>query len=176
MIIITKPKIEDVKQIQNVFYFTWLATYPDDKVGITKEDIEERYKNRLSERVIEKRKNDISNKNENRLFLVAKDGENIVGVCRLLREKDFNDLEAIYVLPEYQGRGIKMFWNEAKKFWNLENDIVVRVATYNKNAIEFYKKLGFVDSGKRITEEHFRMPISGVAIPEMELIIKKNNL
>jgi len=174
MIIITKPKIEDVKQIQDVFYFTWLATYPDEEIGITREDVEERYKNRFSEKAIEKRKNDISNKNKNRLFLVAKDEKKVVGVCRLLNDKNFNDLEAIYVLPEYQGRGIgRMFWEEAKKFWNLENDIIVRVATYNKNAIEFYIKLGFVDTGKRFAEEHFKMPITGISIPEMELIIKK---
>ncbi len=174
MILIEKPKIEDVRQIQDVFYITWLDAYPNDEIGITKEDVEERFKNRHSEEVMQKRRNVISNTDEKKLFLVAKDSEKVVGVCKLLKEDNFNDLEAIYVLPEYQGRGIgRMFWEEALKFWNLENNIIVRVATYNINAIKFYKKLGFVDSGKRFSKEHFKMPISGVCIPEMELIIKK---
>lgn len=53
-----------------------------------------------------------------------------------------------------------------------EKDIIVQVATYNAQAIDFYKKLGFIDYGKRFTEEKHRMPISGRLILEMELIIK----
>lgn len=173
MITIAKPKNEEVKQIQEVIYITWLATYLNEEVGITKADIEKRFRNRFSRKAIQKRKDDISNKYENKLFLVAKEADRIVGVCELLKENKFNILEAIYVLPEYQGRGIsKMFWEVARKFWNLDNDIIVQVATYNKKAIKFYKELGFVDSGKRFAEEKHRMPISGICIPEMELVIK----
>lgn len=104
--------------------------------------------------------------------MVAKNDEKIVGVCRIIKENNFNKLEAIYVLPDFQGRGIgKMFWAEALKFWDNEKKIIVQVATYNTNAIRFYERLGFVDHGKRFTDENLRMPISGVFIPEMELVI-----
>ena len=46
---ILKPSIKDFEQINDVFYFTWLDTYVNKEVGITKEDIEEFFKNRKSE-------------------------------------------------------------------------------------------------------------------------------
>lgn len=77
-------------------------------------------------------------------------------------------------MPEYQGRGIgKMFWNEALSFFDKDKDIFVEVADYNLNAINFYRQLGFVDTGKR-----FPMRInfkSGAIIKEMEMIREKTN-
>jgi ribosomal protein S18 acetylase RimI-like enzyme len=172
MITIQKPNKEDVKDIQQVFYKTWLATYPNSDIGITVEDIEERFKNRFSEKAIQKRLDDISNKNSDKLFLVAKNNNEVVGVCRVIKEDKLNKLEAIYVLPEFQGQGIgKMFWIEALKFWNNDKIIIVQVASYNSNAIRFYERLGFVDTGKRFTDENLKMPVSGILIPEMELVI-----
>ncbi len=172
MITIQKPNKEDVKDIQQVFYKTWLATYPNSDIGITVEDIEERFKNRFSEKAIQKRLDDISNKNCDKLFLVAKNNNEVVGVCRVIKEDKLNKLEAIYVLPEFQGQGIgKMFWIEALKFWNNDKIIIVQVASYNSNAIRFYERLGFVDTGKRFTDENLKMPVSGILIPEMELVI-----
>lgn len=172
MITIQKPNKEDVKDIQQVFYKTWLATYPNSDIGITVEDIEERFKNRFSEKAIQKRLDDISNKNSDKLFLVAKNNNEVVGVCRVIKEDKLNKLEAIYVLPEFQGQGIgKMFWIEALKFWNNDKIIIVQVASYNSNAIRFYERLGFVDTGKRFTDENLKMPVSGILIPEMELVV-----
>ena len=174
MIIIQKPTIDDVRGIQNVFYKTWLATYPNKEVGITEEDIEERFKNRFSKENMEKRSGHYLNLPHNQTFLIAKDGLNVVGVCIFINKEEFNELQAIYVLPEYQGKGIgMMFWEKIKEFLDRNKDTIVHVAIYNKNAIFFYKKLGFVDTGKRFSDEKFKMPISGAVIPEMEMIIKK---
>ena len=176
MISIQKPTKEDVENIQQVFYETWLSTYPNKEAGITVDDIEEFYKNRFSEKAIQKRLRGISNLSKDKLFLVAKDGEMVVGVCMLVKKESFNQLEAIYVLPSHQRMGVGvMFWAKAMKFFEKDKNIIVQVATYNKQAINFYKKLGFIDTGERFTEKHFKMPISGSLIPEMRLIIKNNN-
>ncbi|MCX6713845.1 MAG: GNAT family N-acetyltransferase [Candidatus Vogelbacteria bacterium] len=173
MMTIQKPKPEDVKEIQDVFYQTWLVTYPNEKAGVTKEDIDERFKNRFSNEAIAKRTDEILDDSGQQLFLVAKDGNKIIGVCFLAKKEDRNQLQAIYVLPEYQSKGIgQMFWVKIKEFFSENKDIVVQVADYNDQAIAFYKKLGFVDTGKRFSEEKHKMPISGNCIPEMEMIIK----
>lgn len=68
-----------------------------------------------------------------------------------------------------------MFWKEILKFFastDSKKDVIVHLAVYNLKAIEFYKKLGFVDTGKRFSEEAYKMPISGVIVPEMEMILK----
>lgn len=177
MITSQRPKESDVKDIQQVFYETWLATYPNDEAGITIDDIEERFKNRFSDSALQKRIDDMMSETGEKLFLVAKDDVKVVGVCKLVKTELYNDLMAIYVLPRCQRMGVGlMFWEKAKEFFGTEKDIIVQVATYNNKAINFYKKLGFVDTGKRFTQEFLKMPVSGSYIPEMELIIKAKKL
>ena len=176
-----EPKIEivaataqDAEGIQEVFYRTWLATYPNEEVGITVEDIEDRFKDRQSEEKLTKRRKEILNPTDG-IMLIAKENNEIIGLCRIGKRGDNNQLQAIYVLPEYQGRGIgKLLWSEAQKFLDSKKDTIVQVATYNENAIDFYGKLGFQDTKKRFSDEKFTMK-SGAIIPEMEMIKKADD-
>jgi ribosomal protein S18 acetylase RimI-like enzyme len=78
-------------------------------------------------------------------------------------------MEAIYVLPEYQRLGIgSAIWREIEKLRGSNRKIIVQVATYNADAIEFYRRCGFRDTGKRWEEKKFRLR-SGTAIPAMEM-------
>jgi ribosomal protein S18 acetylase RimI-like enzyme len=167
----TKP--EDSRGVAEVFHKTWLATYPNEQAGISAEDIEDRFKDAFTEEALTKRSERIAHPAEGTSFFVAKDGEKVVGVCNMARHPDRNQLQAIYVLPEYQGKGVgTLLWEEARKHFDAGKDIVVQVAEYNKKAIDFYERLGFVATGKHFTDEHFKMK-SGAMIPETELIIHK---
>lgn len=160
---------DDSEGINIVLYEAWLATYPNEEVGITVEDVEESYKDRLSPERIEKGKERLRNIPENERRLVAKVDGRIVGVSRVIKEEGHNTLQTLYVLPEYQGKGVgTALWEEGRKFLDPTKDVVLEVATYNENAINFYKKLGFEDTGKRFTDERFRMK-SGNIVPEMEM-------
>ncbi len=164
---------EDAWGIVNVLHKTWLATYPNEELGITVDDIEESYKESFTEENLKKLGDKIGKENPNEKRLVAKIGDDVVGVATMVRNENDNQLRTIYVLPEFQGRGIgKMLWEEAKKFCDPNKDIIVQVATYNQNTIEFYKKLGFVDTGKRFSDTTWRAKKMGVSIPEMEMVIK----
>jgi GNAT superfamily N-acetyltransferase len=170
---ILKAKPENVRGIQNVYYKTWLATYPNKKYRITAEDIEYKFKDRSKKEEIGKRIAKIKKQSKNDLQLVAKEGNKIVGVCGVEKDASRNKLRSIYVLPTYQGHGIgKMFWNRVQRFFDPRKDIVVHVASYNKNAIAFYERCGFKDTKKRFTDERHKMR-NGAIIPEMELIIKR---
>lgn len=164
----------DAEEIQNVFYQTWLATYPNTVPGVTVDDVHEHYKDKLSAEGIEKSRNRIETelKLESQRFFVAWVDKKIIGVCIAFRNEDKNQLKAIYVLPEFQGRGIGYrLWSEALKFIDQTKDTYVDVVSYNINAIEFYKRLGFEDTGRRWTDEKFRMK-NGATFPEMEMKIK----
>ena len=152
---ISKPHIpKDLVGIQEVFYTTWLATYPNVEYGITREDVEERFRDRCSEKKLSELADTLEVLPSGYLFLVARDGDIVVGICRLIKHTEYNQLHAIYVLPTYQRHGIgQMFWDEAQKFFDQSKDTIVRVAVYNTPAISFYTKLGFVDTGKRIVNE-----------------------
>jgi len=96
-------------------------------------------------------------------------------MCRFLNKEDFNQLQAIYVLPTYQHKGVgKALWNTASKFINPDKKTIVQVADYNEKAIKFYEKLGFVDTGKRFSDKKFTMK-SGAIIPEMEMVLGNSN-
>jgi ribosomal protein S18 acetylase RimI-like enzyme len=167
---------EDARGFVEVIHETWLATYPNEALGITKDDIEERFKDSFTKEGLELRTKALANPSEGAAFFVAKDGDKIIGICSIRKDAESNQLQSIYVLPEYQGQGAgQLLWEEAEKHFNASNDTIVHSATYNTNAINFYKKLGFVETGKEFFDERFRMK-SGVIIPETELVKKAEQL
>lgn len=168
-IIIEKQSPGESKDVINVYYKTWLDTYPNKEVGITIDDIEDSYKDSFTKENIEKSEERIRNMPENRLALVAKVDTKIVGVCSVIREKENNIFRTIYVLPEYQGQGIgKKLWERAKEFIDPKKETVVEVVDYNTGTIKFYESLGFVKTGKVFKDERFRMK-SGAIFNELEM-------
>jgi len=160
------------KQIGEVFDKTWLATYPNEEYGITVDDILDHIEKR-HKRMKESKVDTVKNPPPGQTLFIAKEGTKVVGVCRLTVNNERNQLQAIYVLPEYQGKGVgKMLWLEMQKFADPKKDFYVELAVYNKSALEFYKRLGFVDTGRRMMDEKLRMK-SGNIIPEMEMLIKR---
>jgi len=163
---------DDVEGIEEVFYRTWLATYPNPELGITVDDVEERFKDRFLPERLARRRERIGDPTPGTSLFVAKEGDRVVGVCYVVVHLEKNQLQSIYVLPGYQGKGVgAALWHEAQKNLDASKDTIVQVATYNTSAIQFYERLGFVDTGKRWSDESFRMK-SGAVIPELEMMRK----
>jgi GNAT superfamily N-acetyltransferase len=155
-----------------LLYRTWLDTYPNTEIGITREDVEEMYKDRLTPekkaQLLENLKNRIADPNIH--SFCAKDGDVVIGTVTLIQSLEFDKLQTIYVLPEYQGKKIGYgMWTEISKFFTKGKPVKVEVAEYNTKVIAFYERLGFKDTGKRFSDPKFTMPISKVVIPQMEL-------
>jgi ribosomal protein S18 acetylase RimI-like enzyme len=168
---ITKPEEKDIYGIQEVFYKSWLHTYPNEQAGITVEDIEYKFSDAFTSATLQKRKTYLLNLPENIRFTVAKDVQLVIGICWQMKKRDINLLQAMYILPEYQGKGIgHMLWLDALPYFGTEKDIIAQVAIYNIKAIAFYKKLGFIDTGKRFTDERHRMK-SGAVITDIEMVL-----
>lgn len=163
----------DAEAIVDVLYKTWLTTYPNEEAGITVDDIEDRFKERKSEAGIEKSRKRLREQSDNQKTFVVKDGEKVIGVSVVSKDETRNRLIAIYVLPEYQGKGVgKMLWDGIQEFFDDDKDIFVELAEYNTNAMAFYAGLGFQDTGRRFSEESKRMK-SGAMIQEMEMRIPR---
>ena len=168
---IVEPGIKDARATIEVQYKTWLDTYPNEKAGITIDDVEDRYKNAFDTEQIKRREQIIANPEPNEKFIVVKDGDKVIGVCVGVVYENKNQLRMIYILPEYQGRGIgSMLWEAIFSFFDKNKDIYVELVDYNEKAISFYKKLGFIDTGKRFSDERLRMK-SGSILTEMEMKI-----
>ena len=165
---VSDASADDVFGISDVQKETWLATYPNEEFGITKEDIlseDFRSKGR-----IEKRTEIINNPESDTKFFVAKCNGGIVGYCCAQKLKEFNKVRSLYILPEFQRKGVgKKLISKAFDFLDLAKPTKLTVAIYNTNAISFYEKLGFA-KGERLMENPEGAFASGREIPEMEMI------
>lgn len=172
---IRKAREEDAEGVGEVFYKSWLATYPNEKAGITVDDIEDHFKDRAGEEHIEKLRAFIRNLPESWTALVACEGDLVIGTCRVRRWPKLNELQTIYVLPDHFRKGIgTKLWEAAKTYLDPTKDTIVDMVDYNTRAISFYEQLNFVDTGKRFTNPRFTMK-SGAVLPEMRMILKTSS-
>lgn len=168
-ITITAPQEKDMMGVQQVLYKSWLATYPNEEAGITKEDIEHRFEGRFTDEVLAKRWDRMQH-TPDRHILLAKDGDTVAGLIVITNHQDKNQLQAIYILPEYQGKGIgKMLWQSAQQYIDPTKPTTVECATYNTKAISFYEKLGFRDTGRRWQDDETVRMRNGNIIPQLEM-------
>ncbi len=170
MILISIPQPEDAEGISNVIKKSWYATYINDAVGITKEDLDHMYaKNEASQ--IEALRTRASDPKNDEVCLVAKDANAIIGFTRLRIHSDSIKWLSHYVHPEYVGKGTGMtLWNEVRKLLPAGKPITVEVATYTR-AVNFYTKIGFVDMGAEYRSEGEKMLPSGTKMPLMKMIL-----
>jgi ribosomal protein S18 acetylase RimI-like enzyme len=170
MLTIRNISPEDAKTVDQIYYRNWLTVYPNEVLGITREDIHEIYKDIETESEIMRMQNLIRSLPKKVKYLVAESDGNVVGLCRSIVFDDFNELQAMYVMPEFQGQGIgKKLWEASLKFYNPANQTIVHVADYNTKAIDFYKSLGFIETGEQSANKAHQMPISKVIIPEIKM-------
>jgi ribosomal protein S18 acetylase RimI-like enzyme len=169
-IVIADPKVGDENILASIHKNAWLDTYPDRRFNITKKDILS--KDFDSPEKISRWKDRIQNNKTESYLFVAKVNGNIVGYCSPKKESVCNRIGSIYILPEYQHMGIggKLI-RKAIKWLGKDKKICLKVAAYNKNAIGFYKKNGFMDIG--ITDP-IELP-SGKTVPAVWMELRKDN-
>lgn len=172
-ILIHEAVPDDMHDIREVQKQGWLTTYPHEPLGITKEDIAEKFNvsKEEHEAYIEERKKTLNANPHITHCWVAKDGERLVGFSFADKSKKHR-IWAMYVLPEYKRRGIGKQLMKASLDWlGGRQDVYLNVASYNERAIKFFESFGF-----RITDN---VPANGVAdlpsgkrIPVSEMVLK----
>lgn len=131
--------IEEVRRI------TWLATYINEDIGISRKDIEENFLP-LQEST-ERTATMVSTDTTSQIW-IAKDGENIIGFC-IANTIPQPQIGAIYIYPEYQGKGIgSQLMQHTLNWFGEDIRVHLEVVAYNDNAIDFYKKFGFQEEGR----------------------------
>ncbi len=158
----------DSEKMNQIYYDTWMSTYPNENFGVTKTDIEDMLKNVLLPETIAGHQKWLDNLPENKKVFVAKENGEVMGFCYVQKgdEGNPNKLLAIYVSEESQGKGVGTeLWNTALSELNPLVDTEVQVVAYNDNAIQFYKRIGFIDEGKRILDDGDYRLKSGTVLP-----------
>ncbi len=169
-IFIEVASIADAEGIGHVHGETWLATYPNEKFGITREDIEAKVDSRRSTRTDHWRKT-IEEKTGEKRVLVAKDeSQTVIGFCLGVKTEGENKIQAIYVLPGQHGKDIgQKLITETLRWFGSDKPISLNVAKYNVGAIQFYKKMGFVEV-EEVPPSPAAMLPSGKIIPKIRMV------
>ncbi|MFA6375914.1 MAG: GNAT family N-acetyltransferase [Candidatus Paceibacterota bacterium] len=170
-VIIRESIAGDANEIEEVRKIAWIDTYPNKKAGITVADIENKLKNNTAAREKRKsgeKKNNHGNKTKK--TWVADENGKIIGFCAIENTKKKNKILAMYILPQYRGKGIggKLI-TYGLEWLSGDKKTYVNVVEYNLTAINFYEKHGFVKTGKRgVFDSGAKFP-NGKSMIEIEL-------
>ena len=147
---IRETKRSDVQAVFSVIFVSWLDTYVNNDIGVTKEfvfDSQFRYLNYKF--YSEDCKFEYFDNTRDNLQLVAvDDNEVVLGFLHCKREGSKQVFEGLYLLPELKGAGLAQDF--AARFLGWEDksiDSELGVVEYNTRAIRFYEKLGFEPNG-----------------------------
>jgi ribosomal protein S18 acetylase RimI-like enzyme len=160
-----KPK--DILDILEIRQQTWLDTYQSRKYRVSSKDVLKMTE--INSKRILRLKSQLTRKKSK--TWVAEVKGRIVGFARA--GKYFtkpNYVGSLYVLPAFQRKGIGVELMKKMFSWFRKgNSIALRVAVYNKKAINFYKKFGF-----EIRKNNISGPVlpNGRVMPCLEMFRK----
>lgn len=158
-LMIIRPATEnDVQGIQHVAHVAWHVTYegiirPETRANILSEFYSEESLLRSLQR-------------SGAVFFVAVEGERVVGFAQVLpRPRMVADYELtrIYVLPDWQRKGVGSKLLEAVEAALPDQRLWVIVERDNKGAVEFYEAKGFT------RQRDLELPLFGENLPFVEL-------
>ena len=144
---IAEAQARDIPEMCAIHKQIWLATYAGEACGLSEADILS--KDFDSPVKINKWQNSLDD--ENYKLWLAKDGTKIVGFCGAKKGERENDFSVVYILPDYQRKGIGQAFAQKVFDWlGTEKPIQIELASCNKPALNFYEKLGFTN--QKVTE------------------------
>ena len=172
---ITMAHPGDAVPICEVLAQTWLDTYPNAENGVTVEMIQAFHyepDGRLNREHVTKTEKGIleSSPDGKHCIFTASFEDKVVGVSSAIIIKESKrKLNVVYVLPQYQGKGIGKDLIEPVLQWHGNKDVYLKVASFNKRAMNLYEKYGFIVSGPVPEDEQFVFA-NGLVLPEVEMV------
>lgn len=170
---ITETSVEDIEATLQMHYQSWLDTYVNEKLGVTEDWVKDRFKDKLSDEGIARRKEKLLAQKDdpNSASFVAKneDGEVIGLATPRIDEEGRQRVGSLYVDKNYHGQGVgKALMHKILDWADPSQPLYLEVASYNERAKSFYKKWGFVEIAD--SEKFF-----DGKIPEIMMIRKGSN-
>lgn len=143
-------QLEDIEDATKMRLQSWLDTYVNDELGVTREWIEARNLRHLSDERIRSRRERYLKRIEQGTFAawVARDNAGkIIGSTTPFTDDDgVQHLGSLYVEKSWQGKGMaNELMQKVINWFDPAKDIELGVVAYNERAKAFYRKWGFVE-------------------------------
>jgi ribosomal protein S18 acetylase RimI-like enzyme len=170
--IVERAIIADIPGILQVRRVAWLRTYPHEELGISVADIEQMV-NAKEIGAVEVWSSRITGDAAAATW-VARFDNSVIGFVSARKDPGTNAITALYVDPEYQGKGIgKTLMSAALDWLGNGRSVRLNVVRYNEKAIQFYSSFGFIEQGP-LTDGIALLP-NGEVFPQivMEKIFQK---
>jgi GNAT superfamily N-acetyltransferase len=153
------PQPKDLEGVVRAQGNAWIDTYISPENGVGEEWVREVTASRSAAYIAERL--DEYRQDPNILYLVAKaeNGE-VAGFVHAERRGSENEILAIYLDPEYIGKGVGGVLMETALDWvDDSKPTYLEVTSYNERAIGFYNHYGFTKTDKPITFFKDVMPV-----------------
>lgn len=171
--VIEPAKIEDAEAIREIQVAGWLDSYPNEEIGVSRDDILERMEGKKGELITEnvQRWWDIiaGAGEESHVFVARKSGK-VVGFVSPYRKDGVCSAGGLYVSPEARGQGIgSQLLQKALDFWGSDHDVYIESVRYNTGAKQLYERNGFLVAKEN--ETNFEFP-NGSRLPQYLMVHK----
>ena len=167
---ISTASFKDAATIAQIQTQTWLTNYPNKEAGITKEDIQtkiDEWSQKGDERILREMQRSNSH------TWIAKVGLDSVGFVAVSKNAEQGQIDALHILPQFQGLGIGTILFQIALDWLGKRKISLQVVNYNQRAISFYEKFGFAITGEA-NDDPINLP-HGKVINKV-LMIRSSNI
>ena len=172
---------DDAAAIRSVQAETWLATYPNSALGITRAGLRRFLEGEDGERIAERIARTRIRLERHAAepaggcdFVAVLAGEIVGFTAPFVESAGRRRVGALYVLPPVQGSGLGHRLLARNLDWHGEDqDVYLTVAAYNERAKRFYARNGFVFTGREGSDE---LAIDGAVMPELEMVRRSSGL
>lgn len=142
---LTKMDINTVDEATKMRFQSWLDTYVNEELGITKEWLEEEIEKMNTPERQEQRRQEVLGSDNNAWVALDGDG-NVIGVTTPRIDNGTQRVGSLYVAKEWLGKGVgPALMKKVIEWADPSKDLVLGVASYNERAMAFYRKFGFVE-------------------------------
>lgn len=139
--LITAETIDEANEMR---LQSWLDTYIDDKLGVTREWIEERNIRQMSHQYRKHRLERLNNPSSRSWIAKDKNGKVIGMIAPYTDALGVQQVGGLYVDKQWHGKGVSgQLMQKLIDYFDATKPIELTVATYNERAKAFYRKWGF---------------------------------